>query len=93
MCNTTINLLQQRYKNLKPVHKSMKSLVSKLNMAASDEVDVVLNQNNTDTQRKRQSQTGQGQMLKKKEMVKLGNTQVNRGSKNVSLRHLFNGLS
>ena len=64
MCNTTINLLQQRYKNLKPVHKSMKSLVSKLNMAASDEVDVVLNQSNTDTQRKQQSQTGQGQMEK-----------------------------
>ena len=30
---------------------------------------------------------------KKKEMVKFGNTEVNSGSKNVSLRQLFNGLS
>ena len=50
-------------------------------MAVScNDVDVVLNQSNT------HSETGQGQIKKKKEqMVKLGNTQVNRGSKNVSL--------
>ena len=31
-------------------------------MAASDEVDVVLNQKNTHAQRKQENQTGQGQM-------------------------------
>ena len=47
---------------------------------ALDEVDVVLNQSNTQTR-------------KYTSLVKLGNTQVYRGSKNVSLRHLFKGLS
>ena len=47
------------------------------------EVDVVLNQSNTH----RESSEA------KPAKVKLGNTQVNRGSKNVSLRHIFNGLS
>ena len=56
-------------------------------MAASDEADVVLNQSNTHSE---SSQTGHDQIEnKRKEMVKLGNTQVNRGSKNVSLRHLY----
>ena len=53
-------------------------------MAASDEVDVVLNPKQYS---QRNGEGGGGGM------VKLGNTEVNRGSKNVSLRHLFNGLS
>ena len=63
----------------------------KLNMAASDEVDVVLNQSNThsESSKTKPDKAKWGG----KEMAKLGNTQVNRGSKNVSLRHLFNGLS
>ena len=72
----------------------MKSLVSKLNMAASDEVDVVLNQSNTHSESNKAAKpNGPRPNGNRKEMVKLGNTQVNRGSKNVSLRHLFNGLS
>ena len=70
-------------------------LVSKLNMAASDEVNVVLNQSNTHSEIMQQSQTGQLRPNggvgggKKEEIVKFANTPVNRGSKNVSLRHLF----
>ena len=57
-----------------------KSSVSKVNMVALDEVDFVLNQILIAKAAKPNG---------KKEIVKLGNTQVNRGSKNVSLRHLF----
>ena len=59
----------------------------KLNMAASDEVDVVLNQSNT------RSESSKAKPAKAKmerhQIVKLGNTQVNRGSKNVCLRDTF----
>ena len=61
-------------------------------MTASDEVDVVLNYNSTHNGSSK-AKPAKGNCRKNKEMVKLGDTQFNRGSKNVSLRHLFNGLS
>ena len=61
-------------------------------MAALNEVDVVLKQSTLTAKAAKPNQP-RTNVEKKKEMVKLGNTQVNRGSKNVSLRRLFNGLS
>ena len=61
-------------------------------MAASVEVDVVLNQSNTHSESSKAKPAKAKWKGKKKEMVKLGNTQVIRESKNMSLRHLFNGL-
>ena len=57
------------------------------------EVDVVLNQSNTHTRKAAKPKQAKAKLKKQNKMVKLGNTQVNRGSKNVSLRNLFNGLS
>ena len=58
-------------------------------MVASNEVDVVLNESNTHNKSSKAKPAKIKWEKKRKEMVNLGNTQVNRGSKNV----LFNGLS
>ena len=66
----------------------MKVFGIKIKHGASDVVDVVLNQSNKAAKPNRPRPNG-----KKKGMVKLGNIQVIRGSKNMSLRYPFNGLS
>ena len=68
------------------------SLVSKLNMAASGEVDVALNKATLTAKAAKPNRPRPSG--EEKEMVKLRNTQVIEKARTpVFLRHLFNGLS